>query len=80
MDSLNHIFIWDTPSWFTVAFDNVHIVVDLVSFLFIFFVIFFYMDASRGNQLLQLSGLASLNKVCMYVCMLLLNYNQNSYL
>ena len=26
---------------YTVAFDNVHIVLDLVSFLFIFFVIFF---------------------------------------
>ena len=27
--------------WITITFDNVHIVVDLVSFLFIFFVIFF---------------------------------------
>jgi hypothetical protein len=28
---VNHIFIWDTPSWITVAFDNnVHIVVGLV--------------------------------------------------
>jgi hypothetical protein len=52
MDSVNHIFIWDTPSWITVAFHNVNIVVDLVSFLFIFSVTIFYMDAPRGNQLL----------------------------
>jgi hypothetical protein len=45
----------------------VHIVVDLVFFLFIFSVTIFYMDAPRGNQLSSLSGLASLNKVCIYV-------------
>jgi hypothetical protein len=38
-----------------IAFHNVHLVVDLVSFLFIFSVTIFYMDVEinqRGNQLL----------------------------